>query len=163
MIYPNIQVRVDDKSFMNTMNNIGKNSSRVGDKMLYGMAKRCQTEIRKAMIDFGHYSSGNLYRRTKVRKLGKGRYVISMPKYIVPLEEGSRPHNIPFNTRSKIWARQKGFSWIQMWRIIKEGGTKAHPFVTYAVMKARMRFESEVIEPTMNVWLRSKGTTLINT
>ncbi|MCK9370468.1 hypothetical protein M0R04_11210 [Candidatus Dojkabacteria bacterium] len=159
----NIQVRVDDRSFNKTMTNIAKNSGRVGDRMLWGMAKRCETEIKHMIVARNHDSSGNLRRRTRARKVSQGKYVVSMPWYIVPLEDGTSPHAIAPTQRARLWARKHGMTFIEMWSNINSKGTKPHPFVSEAVMKAKIRFENEVIRPTMKVWLRSKGTTLINT
>ena len=152
-----VDMIIDDKSFMSTLNNIDRNLNPMSDAMIKGLATRYKNRLIK-VIRAEHYGSGYLARSVKVKKLSDKNYAVTAAGYIVDLEHGSGPHNMPFPISKKVrmWSSRKGIDAMKFYWYVAKKGTKPHPFTLRTLEQTTYELKKEIERRTDN-FLRTKG------
>ncbi len=153
-----VAIQINADQVINDVNGLHRNIPKRITKGINKFSERLANQIRMEAKARGHINTGFLSspRGTFSRKVKKGIWEIKVPKYLVFVEKGTRPHFIPRKGITELWAKRHGMSFGTFKHIVATRGTKAHPF-TQSVINRELKRLKPTVEKEVNKTIKSKG------
>ncbi len=150
-----VRVEINANQVLNEVNGLNRNIPKRITRGINKFTERLANQIRLEAIARGHRNTGFLSseRGTFARKVTKGVWEIKVPKYLIYLEKGTKPHFIPRKFITELWAKRHGMSFGTFRHIVATRGTKPHPFTQHVINREIKRLKPDVekeIQKTIN-------------